>query len=207
MVTSLNVRGLAKRYNKDWIVKDFKYEFISGKSYAITGSNGQGKSTLLKMLCGYIPPSAGELVLSIDNKSWPTEDIYSVSNIAAPYQQLIEEFTVKELITFHTKFKPFSVNLDKDDFLTRLYLRGHEDKMIKNFSSGMKQRLKLGLALFTDCRLLFLDEPTSNLDSKGKKWYLDNINTMDLSEKIVIIASNDNTEFSFCSHIINKFLL
>lgn len=202
----LEAINLGKKYNRDWIIRDFNYTFSSGQSYAITGHNGQGKSTLVKLLCGYTPKSTGHIRLEEDGKPQDVQELYNVLTIAAPYSQLIEEFTTIELLDFHTKFKPLMSTLDYGAFLEKVNLIKQKNKPIKYFSSGMKQRLKVGLSLFTASKLIFLDEPTVNLDENGKKWYLDSLKDIDLSEKIVIIASNDKSEYGFCGHVIDEFL-
>ena len=83
-----------------------------------------------------------------------------------------------------------------------MYLEKDADKLISNFSSGMKQRLKLGLAFFSESSIAFLDEPTSNLDEKGVNWYLENVREI-LNKKLVFISSNQKHEYDFCSELIH----
>lgn len=120
---------------------------------------------------------------------------------AAPYMELVEEFTLDEAIDFHTKFKPFKKGLSKHNFLEKVYLKEHRDKQIRQFSSGMKQRFKLGLAFYSEADILLLDEPTTNLDERGILWYLDHVRESEA--KIVIISSNDEREYAFCNDILD----
>ena len=180
------------------------YHFQSGKSYAITGSNGSGKSTLLRIISGSLPASEGTITYKGKNESvispdlWPRHIAY-----AAPYLEVIEEFTLKELLEFHFSFKSTADGIDSAPALAeKMYLQDSLRKQIKYFSSGMKQRLKLGLAFFTKTDILFLDEPTSNLDFSGIDWYLAQIEEIKKG-RLLIICSNQPNEYSFCDYVMD----
>lgn len=197
----IRVDGLGKKFGKEWIFKDFTYEFISGKKYAVTGRNGSGKSTLLKVLSSAVPASVGKIeYLATDQQTIAVEHIFKHLTYTAPYIELIEEFSLKEFILFYTKFK--SLTLSLREFLEELKFIGAKDKLLRNFSSGMKQRLQLGLALFSESDIVFLDEPTSNLDQQNAQWYLDAVSRT-TQERLLIISSNQKTEYSFCDEVIS----
>ena len=145
------------------------------KSYAITGPNGCGKSSFAQILSGYSTPTSGELTYSINGKSVPVEEIYKHLSFAAPYVELIEEFTLNELLQFHFDLKAPIEEIEVGAIPDLMNLSKSRNKQIRNFSSGMKQRLKLGLAFFTPGHLVILDEPTTNLDESGVEWYLKNV--------------------------------
>jgi ABC-type multidrug transport system ATPase subunit len=199
-VIQINTQNLGKQFGREWIFKDLTFNFLSNQSYAITGNNGSGKSTLLKMLAGTMPLSVGKIEYEKEDKKINTEDWFKELSIAAPYLELIEEFSLKEIIDFHTRFKKLYVK--PKEFIEKLGFEKNEHKPIKFFSSGMKQKLKLGLALYSDVNVLFLDEPTANLDTKNIEWYLENISKV-LKDRLVIICSNQSEEYSFCNHVIN----
>lgn len=184
--------NLAKRFNREWIFKAFNYTFEGGKIYAITGPNGSGKSTLLRILWGQLPPTDGE-VRHFSQGQVDKDEVYRHVAIATPYMDLIEEFTLKEMTSFHFKFKKSVDSLDPDDIIARLDLPTAADKPISNFSSGMRQRLKLGLAFHTATPFLFLDEPSTNLDEKATQWYHDLL--AGVRDRVVIIASNQSHEY------------
>ncbi len=198
----LKAENLGKRFNKFWIFRNFSFTFQSNFSYAITGPNGSGKSTLLHVLAGIIPCSEGALLYSSDNKPIAAEEIYNYLSIAAPYQELIEEFTLNELLDFHFKFKKLKEGINRNDLVDLLRLGDSRHKEIRHFSSGMKMRLKLGLAFYSDSPILLLDEPTSNLDSKGIDWYLQEIQD-NLANRLVLICSNQPHEYAFCNKVIS----
>mgnify|MGYP001079560133 CR=1 FL=1 len=193
----IDLKNISKRFNQELIFKNLSYSFETGKKYAITGPNGSGKSTLLQVISGYTRPSEGELLYGAG--AIEVEEAYKNLSIAAPYLELVEEFTLNEAIDFHFKFK--APLLSKAEFLDVSYLNNAKDKQVSKFSSGMKQRLKLALAFYSDCPILLLDEPTTNLDKQGAKWYQDQIEKV--NDKTIIIASNQPNEYTFCSEVID----
>jgi ABC-type multidrug transport system ATPase subunit len=186
--------NLSKRFNREWIFKDFSFTFNSGQTYAVVGPNGSGKSTLLQILWGQMPPSSGELKYFNNNNPIAIEDVYQSIAIATPYMDLLDEFTLEEMVRFHFQFKSPRNGRSIEEIIEHIGLSLAIKKTISNFSSGMKQRLKLGLAFNTQAEVLFLDEPTTNLDKKAIKWYWDNL-TNQMDKTTVIIASNQEGEY------------
>ena len=148
------LQNIGRRFNRDWIFRNIDYTFTQGETYAILGPNGSGKSTLLQILNGSLTPSAGILSYSMDDKPVEVETVYKQLSLAAPYLELIEEFTLDEMADFHFKFKPYLPGMDKEGLISLLNLEGSKNKAIKYFSSGMKQRLKLALAFCSDTPML-----------------------------------------------------
>jgi len=199
----MNIRldKAGRRFNQEWIFRNVSYEFNPSGRYAILGPNGSGKSTLLSVILGSLSPSEGGLHYEYKGRSVPVEQIYQYLSFAAPYLDLLDEFTLQETIRFHFQFKDRYRNMTEAAVLDLLGLSKSQDKALKYFSSGMKQRTKLALAFCSDTPLLLLDEPTSNLDQQGVAWYLDLIGRF-TEEKIVIIGSNQEVEYSFCDKVI-----
>ena len=202
MVISLLNTG--KRFNKEWIFRKCDYTFQLGTSYAITGPNGSGKSTLLQTIAGAINPSEGKVEIKLNNDS-PIIDnslFYEQLSMAAPYLEVVEEMTAKEFLNFHSSFKPFLSGIDTLEILNIVGLKNATDKQIRYYSSGMKQRVKLAQAIFSDTPILLLDEPCTNLDAVGYALYHQLINDY-CSNKLVIVCSNDPAEFDFCKERIS----
>ena len=196
------LNNIAKRYLYDWIFRNLTIHFMPPTRYAILGSNGSGKSTLLKILSGHLSPSKGTAEFKINDKAIAKDDVYKHVGFASPYIDLIEEFTLLEAIHFHQQFKPFLNELSVDNFIQLIQLEKAKHKEIRFFSSGMKQRLKLGLAICSDTALLLLDEPTATLDEKSVSWFHDLLERY-ANNRLIIIASNEERDVVSCQERIN----
>lgn len=199
---TVSFRNVGKRYRYEWIFRAINFEFNQGKKYAILGPNGSGKSTLLKILAGHLTPSKGNVDFFYKKNKLEIDSVYRHISYAAPYIELIEEFTLTEAILFHQKFKPFIQGLNKSDLINILGFEKSKNKPIRYFSSGMKQRLKLVLAICSDVPLLLLDEPTTNLDLQGMEWYRGLIKKY-AGDRLTIIASNVEADYDFCDETLN----
>ncbi len=198
----IQVQKASKRFHYEWIFRNLSLELYSGQSLAITGGNGSGKSTLLKCISGAIPLSSGKIDYHINSQTLNVSLWYTALSLATPYMELPEEFTLKEAVEFHFKFKKPFANLNPKEITEILYLESNQNKPLYQFSSGMKQRLKLGLAVFSDVPLILLDEPTSNLDKHGVNWYQGLIQNY-TKDRTVIICSNEPREYEFCNQKID----
>jgi ABC-type multidrug transport system ATPase subunit len=187
-------KNLSKRFHREWIFKNFHYEFNPAQTYAILGPNGSGKSTLAQILWGQMVPSAGQVSYELNGQPLPPDEVYKHLAIAAPYMEVIDEFTLAEMVRFHFKFKKPKGEKTIDELIDIFELTHARNKHIYNFSSGMRQRLKLGLAFYSQCPALFLDEPTTNLDAKSIEWYQHQLERFQL-ETLIIIASNQPHEY------------
>lgn len=191
--------NISKRYNRNWVFKDINYEFSSEQAYVISGANGSGKSTLLQLLSGSITPTQGIINYYNNSIEVENEKIYSSVSIAAPYLDLIEAYTLKEMIDFHFNFKSFCPGITIEKFIEVLNLDFALHKPIKEFSSGMRQRVKLALAILSDTPLLLLDEPLANLDKKGVAWYKDLMDVYRKNRLVIVCSNQQKDEYEFCS--------
>lgn len=196
------LEDIGRRFNQEWIFKKINYRFVQGQSYAVLGPNGSGKSTLLQVLAGSLSPSKGTITYSHQEKAIDVDGVYKHLALATPYLELIEEFTLLELLHFHFKFKKIMNGWTVQKLIQLLQFESSENKEIRYFSSGMKQRVKLALAFGTDSPILMLDEPTSNLDSQGLSWYLEMIDKFS-KNRLLIVCSNQAHEYNFCDHHFN----
>lgn len=200
----MNIRlsAVSKRFNTEWVFRNLDYEFATGEKYAITGPNGSGKSTLLQIIGGYIQHNEGHITYQHGQLSISPENIFKFSSIAAPYLEVIEEMTLKEFLNFHNQMKGLISGVSANEIAESVSLRTAFNKQIRYYSSGMKQRVKLAQAIFTNTPLLLLDEPLTNLDAEGAESY-GRLMTEYTAGKTVIISSNDEREFHFCRERIN----
>ncbi len=196
----ITLSGVGKKYRR-WVFKHIDFQFSSHSSYGIAGRNGTGKSTLMRIISGFLTPSRGTVAyqkktLPIDMDKFGTHVSY-----VAPYISIIEELTVEEHIAFHFKFQQVHHLLEKN-VLELVKLKEHHKTLVSDLSSGMMQRLKLGLALFSSTPVLLLDEPTSYLDRENRVWFHTMINEY-RDNRLVIIASNDPEDLELCEQIID----
>ena len=183
--------NIGKRFHREWIFRNVNYEFSGSEKYSILGTNGSGKSTLLQIIAGAVSQSEGTI-------NYHSENLFQNISYAAPYLELPEEMTWQEAINFHHKFKKFVQGFNEEKIISLSGLETSSGKQIRNFSSGMKQRAKLALAILSATPLLLLDEPATNLDEQSVKWYQNLVEEF-AKEKMVIVCSNYNKEeYSFC---------
>lgn len=195
----IELENIGRRFNRDWIFKNINYSFNQGNSYAVLGENGSGKSTFLQIIAGSLSSSEGNITYQEKQHSISDDNIFKKISLTAPYMDLIEEFTLTELINFHFQFKSYISGFDKEGVIELLSFDKSKNKLIKHFSSGMKQRTKLALAFCSDTPILLLDEPASNLDSRGIDWYLQLIQSLS-QNRLLIICSNQEYEYNFCNN-------
>lgn len=190
----IETENLGKRFKREWIFRNFTFTFAEQQVYAIVGPNGSGKSTLMQILWGQMVPSKGTVQYREKEQTVPPDEYFKEVSIATPYMELIEEFTLQEMIDFHYQFKRPKGGVSKASLLELMELAHAKDKAIANFSSGMRQRLKLALAFYSDTPFLFLDEPTTNLDKKAIEWYQKHL-VIAMGDRTVLIASNQEHEY------------
>jgi ABC-type multidrug transport system ATPase subunit len=193
---------LGKRYNKQWIFRNLSIELKQGSRYAILGANGSGKSTLLQTIAGYRLPSEGNLEVQISGKAIPSSQLFEHISIASPYLELIEDFNIEELLKFHFSLKHLITGMTMESFTDKLQMQHIKNKSIRQYSSGMKQRLRLALAFFTASHAVLLDEPCSNLDASGIEWYKDLLRSFSDNRLLIICSNHQQNEYAPCDHII-----
>jgi len=199
---TIQISNLAKRFHHQWIFRNLTLELNCEKSYAVTGPNGSGKTTLLQVLAGIQPPTKGTINYESENGKIEAGEFYKHLTYVAPYLEMIEEFTLQEFLKFHFSFKLIWPSMSINHIVDDIELTDSQTQKLKTFSSGMKQRVKLALSFYSISSVIFLDEPTANLDQKGINWYLKTIDIVK-SERLIIIASNQPYEYEFCQESIS----
>lgn len=193
----IQLKDAGKRFNAEWIFKDVNFQFEDKGKYAITGPNGSGKSTFLLLISGFIMPNKGNIHYHIGDIEIPVEKVNQYISLAAPYMEVMEEMTLEEFFRFHFKLKTAIPELSFREMAELVTLENSFHKQIRYYSSGMKQRVKLAQALFSDVAVILLDEPLTNLDSEGTDLYYSLIEKFTLN-RMVLVSSNDEREYSFC---------
>jgi ABC-type multidrug transport system ATPase subunit len=207
----ISLEHISKKFQRHWIFKEVNFSFTTPGAYALLGANGSGKSTLLRVIAGMQSPSAGKLFYydSEGENAIEPDKVYPYISYCAPAMEIVEEFTLKEFLKFHFSFKtPLfsgaagSKRLSVEEIIAIIGLDRAADKPIADYSSGMKQRVKLAQAIFADTPVLLLDEPCTNLDQAGVEQYTTWIEQY-AKERLVIVASNDVREYFFCQQQID----
>lgn len=193
----ISLEHISKRFLQHWIFKDIDYTFSGTGTYALLGPNGSGKSTLLRIISGMQSPSKGKVLYEVYEKKVEASGIFPYISFSAPGQEIVEEFTLTEFLDFHFSFKKRLNGISTPDIIRAINMQDAADKPIADYSSGMKQRVKLAQAIFSDTPILLLDEPCTNLDQAGVEQYRDWIDTYG-KDRMIIVASNDVREYYFC---------
>jgi ABC-type multidrug transport system ATPase subunit len=200
---NISLSLLGKKFGPEWIFRKLDAEIKYGEKILISGGNGSGKSTLLQVISGYVSPSEGEIKFTSAEGLVETEETRKYISFASPYLQLIEDFTLAETVEHAAIFKPYLKDLTTNDVIGLTGLSHAADKFVKQFSSGMKQRLKLSLAILSDTPLLLLDEPVSNLDKAAIQWYKEMIARYTAERTVIVCSNNIEEEHFFCTRQIN----
>lgn len=202
----IKLSNAGKRFNREWIFRKADLDFSSSVSYAVTGPNGSGKSTLLQCIGGMLQVSEGKIEfeeeLVVGSQQSADENIYKQISFCAPYLDVLEEMSLIEFLHFHNQFKSFIKNFSAAQIIEEVGLQSAADKQIRFYSSGMKQRVKLTQAIFSNTAIVLLDEPCSNLDTKGIELYHSLIEKY-CRDRLVIVCSNDEVEYSFTKERIS----
>ena len=204
-LTEIKCENLSKSYSGRTIFKDLSFNISSSQSLTVTGSNGSGKSTLIKVIANLIHSSKGNIIVKSDNMEVPRDKWFEKTGLLSPYLNLYDELTGFENLDFfyRLKAKDRSYSHDRiDHVLHKVNLYEKRNELLKNYSSGMKQKLKLAFAVLHEPEILLLDEPRSNLDKAG----IDMIYEVSAEQKkkgILIIATNDEDDKELCDSILS----
>jgi ABC-type multidrug transport system ATPase subunit len=206
-VPTIVLSNVSKRFNREWIFKDLSATIEPGSKWMIGGGNGSGKSTLLQIISGFISPEKGKVIYSLDNTAISIDSFPKYFSFASPYLQLIEEFSLLELLQHLQLSDENYSGIEMTELIDQIGLSQSKSKSISQFSSGMKQRVKLALAFYSKKPLIFLDEPISNLDHAGVDWFKNLIESTTQNKTIIVCSNNIKEEFFFCDNhlIINNF--
>ena len=201
MIGAMHVRlmDVGRRYNNRWVLRHINLNLAPDQHTVILGPNGSGKSTLVQLILGSLIPSEGVVEVTHQNQLCDAEHQLGLFSLSAPYLELVEEFTLDELLNFHFKLVAPRNQISPADMPALAGLESARKRQVRHFSSGMKQRVRLLLAVLADTPCLLLDEPTANLDSRGIDWY-QKLVSAHLAQRTVVVASNSQeAEFGFCT--------
>lgn len=166
----ITIDNLTKKYKDTLAIDDLSLEIEKGKVVGLLGPNGSGKSTILKLIVGLLRKDSGKIL--IDGKSPGIETKAKISYLPDSYY-LYEKLTVRETIDMYGDFyKDFDKN-QSDKLLD--YLSIPRDKMTKDLSKGLRERLLISLNLSRDADIFIMDEPVDGVDPVAKQAVIDMI--------------------------------
>ena len=190
------VENLQKNFNNHLVFQNLSFELKENQKIAFVGPNGSGKSTALLCIAGFYQPSKGKVNFIQNQNKIEELQKFSFLSIASPYLELPENFSALEIFNFQAKLKPFFNDISPEIFFQSIKLSASKNTPVKFFSSGMKQILKLGLAIFANTPILFLDEPCSNLDNNNTLIFNDIYNKYALNKTVLIGTNNHPSELA-----------
>ena len=200
----LDVEGISKRFIRRLLFKELSFTLEGGRSLAITGSNGSGKSTLLRIIAGVMTPNKGSVALTVDGVGLEGSERPLHVGFVAPYFNVYEGFSARENLDFVAKVRRIENPEDRiEEVFSLVSLQHRSEDLVKTYSSGMKQRLKLGVSVLTNPPLLLLDEPTTTLDLAGIEIVRKVMKNQVDRGGLLIMATNNPEEVSWCDTAIS----
>jgi len=195
MPVALAVDSLTKRYGSRRIVKSLSFGAGGGEILVIAGPNGSGKSTVLRMIAGLVRPGSGSIALTVDNRdcSAPADRRREVG-FASPDIAFYPELTGAENLEFFATVRGLDAAREIAALLERVGLGTRRDDPVGIYSSGMRQRLRLALAVLHAPRVLLLDEPGLALDASGGSVLAEMVTEHRSRGNLVVVATNDAVE-------------
>jgi ABC-2 type transport system ATP-binding protein len=203
-VPAIDVRGLSRRFGGFVAVDDLSFTVARGEIFGFLGSNGAGKSTTIRMLCGLLRPSSGTaLVDGIDVGREPEAVKQRIGYMSQRFS-LYELLTVDQNIRFWGGLYGLagnSIEARRQFVLEMAGLRGRETTLARDLSGGWRQRLALGCAILHEPPILFLDEPTGGVDPLARRQFWRLIDDLSRSGVTVLVTTHYLDEAERCHRV------
>lgn len=194
MGISISINDVSKKFGERTALRKVSANAASGRVLVVTGQNGTGKSTLLKVVAGLIRPSTGEVRYSDGTSTGDAARFRDRIGFISPELALYEELTALDNLAFFAGLKGVQDPVAAGEaLLKRVGLLDRADDPLGSFSSGMKQRVKFCFSLVNDPDVWLIDEPTANLDDPGKELVYSLISER-RRRSAIIIATNEKEE-------------
>jgi ABC-2 type transport system ATP-binding protein len=203
-MNAIEVRQLTRRFGSFVAVNDVTFDVRQGEIFGFLGSNGAGKSTTIRMLCGLLRPSSGTArVGGIDVGSDP-EGVKRRIGYMSQRFSLYEKLTVDQNIAFFGGIYGLSGErfANRRAFVLDMAgLRGRESTLTRDLSAGWRQRLSLGCAILHEPPIVFLDEPTGGVDPLSRRRFWRLINELARGGTTVLVTTHYLDEAEHCHRI------
>ena len=165
----IKTNHLTKSFKGKEVVSDVNMHVKKGEIYGFLGPNGAGKTTIMKMLTNLIKPTSGEIEILGEKLTNTSYELLKRMGTIIEYPIFYEKLTAKENLLLHCEYMGYYNKQAIDQALGLVHLTNIENKLVKDFSLGMKQRLGIASAIMTKPELLMFDEPINGLDPIGIK--------------------------------------
>ncbi len=198
---SLRVQDLRKSYDGFHdVFAPLSFELSDKEILALKGRNGAGKSTVMKMLATVLSPSSGTIEMYHNDTLLHRDELRSRLGFVSPYLQLYDEFSLWEHCLLDAQLRGITTpESTLKQLIERFGLTERRNDLLRTYSSGMKQRAKIILALYHSPDVLLLDEPTTNLDDAGIQSLYTIIKEQEYHSGVCIIATNEDRDLAQCS--------
>ncbi|MCW3491130.1 ABC transporter ATP-binding protein [Dethiobacter alkaliphilus] len=195
--TRVEIKNLSKAYHIRKLFTDVTVTIPDRSVFVVLGHNGAGKTTFLRIMCGLIPATSGQVDYIIEGKTLTPAEKRAQLGLVSPDLQLYDDLTAVENLEFFSEVRGLPFTIDRArEMMEFVGLKGRGHDYVGTYSSGMKQRMKYAYALLHEPHILVLDEPTSNLDEVGVA-LVDRIIKRQKEKGIVIMATNEPEEVSY----------
>jgi len=196
----LELRNISKKYDSDVVLKEVSLRLTRNDFLFIQGVSGVGKTTLLNMIGLLDQPTEGAVLFNGINLTHATvneKTSYKRNNIGIVFQKfnLIANFTVYENIAMSFLYKAYNqleLAQQIEGILTRLQMKEHINKKVKNLSGGQQQRVAIARVLLQDPDIILADEPTANVDGETEKLIIEILKEKQRAGKIIIVVSHND---------------
>jgi ABC-2 type transport system ATP-binding protein len=201
---AIDARSLTRRFGEFVAVDNVSFDVRAGEIFGFLGSNGAGKSTTIRMLCGLLRPTSGTAVVGGVDVARDPEGVKRIIGYMSQRFSLYEKLTVEQNIAFFSGIQGLSgerAGLRRDFVLDMAGLRGRERMLTGALSAGWRQRLALGCAILHEPPIVFLDEPTGGVDPVSRRQFWRLIEDMARKGVAVLVTTHYLDEAEHCDRI------
>jgi ABC-2 type transport system ATP-binding protein len=197
----ISVQNLTRRFGDFVAVDHINFEVQAGEVVGYLGPNGSGKTTTIRMLLGLLKPSDGKATVLGYDVFRQSEEIRARVGYMSQKFAIYDDLTTLENLTFYGGVYGINDKARIQHTLELVGLKGHENTLTRDMSTGWRQRLSLGIALVHEPKLLFLDEPTSGVDPTARRAFWDLIYELAEGGVTILVTTHYMDEAEYCERV------
>lgn len=192
----VRAHGVSMAFGFRSIFRDRSVTVVSGRPLAVTGANGSGKSTFIRVLAGVLTPTSGTVEIDVGGTRVEENQRVHTVGLVTPDLALYPPLSARETLGFLARVRGLGPLAPIDASLDRVGLLSRADDLVSTYSTGMRQRLRIATALLHDPPVLLLDEPGATLDEGGRDLIASLVSD---DSRAVVVATNDPGEAALCA--------